>query len=108
MFFTQDAFDKFKLSKDEATLLKDKEEEKDKADTTKKKEEKKDTVLIDWDGLQQRKVKLTVASADIADALISKDGTDLYYLAKFEDGYNLWTTDLKTKETKIQDCLKLK
>ena len=105
MFFTQEAFDKFKLNKDEATLLKDKEEEKTKADTTKKKEEKRDTVLIDWDGLQQRKVKLTVASADIADALVSKDGTDLYYLASFEEGYNLWTTDLKTKETKILSSL---
>lgn len=101
MFFTQDAFDKFKLSKDDAALLKDKEDEAAKADTTKKKEEKRDTVLIDWDGLQQRKVKLTVASSDLADALVSKDGTKLYYLAKFEDGYNLWTTDLKTKETKI-------
>jgi hypothetical protein len=101
MFFTQDAFDKFKLSKDDATLLKDKEDEAAKADTSKKKAEKRDTVLIDWDGLQLRKVKLTTASADIADALVSKDGNNLYYLAKFEDGYNLWTTDLKTKETKI-------
>ena len=66
MFFTQDAFDKFKLSKDDDALLKDKEDEAAKADTTKKKEEKRDTVLIDWDGLQLRKVKLTIASADIA------------------------------------------
>jgi Tol biopolymer transport system component/C-terminal processing protease CtpA/Prc len=105
MFFTQDAYDKFRLSKDEAALLKDKEDEKQKADTTKKKEEKRDTVLIDWDGLQLRKVKLTIASADIADALVSKDGSNLYYLAKFEDGYNLWSTNLKTKETKILTSL---
>lgn len=101
MFFTQDAYDRFKLNKDDAALLKDKEDEAAKADTAKKKEDKKDTVLIDWDGLQQRKLKLTVASADIADALVSKDGENLYYLARFEDGYNLWSTSLRTKETKI-------
>lgn len=101
LFFTKDAYDRFKLSKDDAALLKEKEDDLAKADTSKKKEEKKDTVLIDWDGLQLRKAKLTVASADIADALVSKDGENLYYLARFEDGYNLWSTALRTKETKI-------
>lgn len=101
MFFTQEAFDKFKLNKDDAALLKEKDETKEKADTTKKKEDKKDTVLIDWDGLKQRKAKLTIASASLADALVSKDGESLYYLASFEDGYNLWTTSLRTGETKI-------
>ncbi|MEP6846059.1 MAG: peptidase S41, partial [Panacibacter sp.] len=106
LFFTQDAYDRFKLSKDDATLLKEKEEDAAKADTTKKKEEKRDTVLIDRDGLELRKIKLTITSADIADALVSKDGENLYYLAKFEDGFNLWTTNLRTKETKILAPLK--
>jgi tricorn protease len=101
MFLTQEAFDQFKLSKDDAALLKDIKEEKEKADTTKKKDDKKDTVLINWDGLKQRKVKLTIASAELSDALVSKDGENLYYLARFEDGFNLWTTNLRTKETKI-------
>ncbi|MEP7317814.1 MAG: S41 family peptidase, partial [Panacibacter sp.] len=102
LFLTQDAFDRFKLSKDDAALLKDKEEEAAKADTSKKKDIKKDSLLtIDWDGLKQRKIKLTIASSDLSDALVSKDGSDLYYLARFEDGYNLWTTNLRTKETKI-------
>lgn len=102
MFLTQDAFDQFKLNKDDAALLKDIKEEKEKADTAKKKDDKKDSLLtIDWDGLKQRKLKLTIASAELSDALVSKDGEDLYYLARFEDGYNLWTTNLRTKETKI-------
>lgn len=102
MFLTQDAFDQFKLSKDDAALLKDIKEEKEKADTTKKKDDKKDSLLvIDWDGLKQRKIKLTIASAELSDALVAKDGEHLYYLARFEDGFNLWTTNLRTKETKI-------
>ncbi|CAN5688157.1 S41 family peptidase [soil metagenome] len=102
MFLTQEAFDQFKLNKDDAAVLKDIKEEKEKADTTKKKDDKKDSLLvIDWDGLKQRKVKLTIASAELSDALVSKDGENLYYLARFEDGFNLWTTSLRTKETKI-------
>ena len=101
LFLTKDAFDRFKLNKDDAALLKEKEEEAAKADTTKKKAEKKDTVLVDWDGLKQRRQKLTINSSILADALVSKDGETLYYLSKFEDGFNLWTTNLRTKETKI-------
>lgn len=97
IFLTQDAFDRYKLNKADADLLKEKEE----ADTTKKKDNKKDSVVIDWDGLKDRKAKLTIASSDLADALVSKDGETLYYLARFEDGYNLWTTNLRTQETKI-------
>jgi C-terminal processing protease CtpA/Prc len=31
---------------------------------------------------------------------VSKDGETLYYLARFERGMNLWSTNLRTKETK--------
>ncbi len=101
LFFSQDAFDKFKLSKEDAALLKETEEAKAKADTSKKKEVKKDSVLIDWDGLVHRKAKLTIHSSSMSDALVSKDGETLYYLARFERGANLWTTNLRTKETKM-------
>ncbi|QNA44161.1 S41 family peptidase [Lacibacter sediminis] len=101
LFFTQDAFDRFKLSKEDAALLKETEETKAKADTTKKKAPAKDSVVIDWDGLTQRKTKLTIHSSSMGDALISKDGETLYYLARFERGMNLWTTNLRTRETKM-------
>ena len=101
MFFTQEAFDKFNLSKEDAALAKEADDNKAKADTSKKKEVKKDTVVIDWDGLSFRKAKLTIHSSSLSDALISKDGETLYYLARFEKGSNLWTTNLRTKETKM-------
>ncbi|SJZ67558.1 C-terminal processing protease CtpA/Prc, contains a PDZ domain [Sediminibacterium ginsengisoli] len=101
LFFTQDAFDRFKLSKEDAALLKDVEDNKAKADTSKKKEVKKDSVVIDWDALTTRKTKLTIHSSSLSDALVSKDGENLYYLARFEKGTNLWTTNLRTKETKM-------
>lgn len=102
LFFTQEAFDKFKLSKEDAALAKDIDDTKAKADSIKKKEIKKDSaVVIDWEGLIQRKSKLTIHSSSLSDALVSKDGETLYYLARFEKGSNLWSTNLRTKETKM-------
>jgi tricorn protease len=115
MFFTQDAWDKFRLSKEDYALLKEMEEKtekekkdketKDKKDNKDKKtpEVKKDTSLvIDWEGLRQRKARFTIHSSYLSDAVLSKDGEKLYYLARFEKGLNLWSTKLRTKETKME------
>lgn len=104
LFFTHEAFDKYRLSKEDAALAKEMEEKATKADTTKKaanKDVKKDSVVLDFDDLALRKVKLTIHSSNMADVLVSKDGETLYYLARFERGYNLWSTNLRTKETKM-------
>lgn len=100
LFFSKEAFDRFRLSKEEAALKKEAEEAQAKADTSKKKAAK-DSVVIDWDDLEFRKTKLTIHSSSLADALVSKDGETLYYLARFEQGFNLWTTNLRTRETKM-------
>jgi tricorn protease len=102
MFFNKDAWEKFNLNKADAALLKEKEETKAKGDTTKKKDVKKDSALvIDLDDIVMRKARLTIHSSSLGDALVSKDGETLYYLASFEKGYNLWSTNLRTKETKM-------
>jgi tricorn protease len=101
MFLTQDAFDKFRMSKEEYALWKEADEKAAKEDSVRKKKGAKDTVLIDWEGLKYRKARLTLHSSQLADALVSKDGETLYYLARFERGYNLWSTNLRTKETKM-------
>ncbi|GAA4295095.1 S41 family peptidase [Nibribacter koreensis] len=109
MFLTQDAYDKFRLSKEDYALVKEAEDkaakEKEKAkenekDKKKKKEEDKG-MTIDWEGLKTRKARLTLHSSQLGDAVVSKDGETLYYLARFEKGYNLWSTNLRTKETKM-------
>jgi len=107
LFFTREAWDRFQLSKDEAALLKESEDKKAKAEADKAKKDaavKKDEVkdlVIDWDGLPLRKARLTIHSSALGDALVSKDGESLYYLARFEKGMNLWTTNLRTRETKM-------
>ncbi len=123
MYLTQDAWDKMRLTKEEFQLLKEAEKDNktkkdkpakaDKKDTDEddKKEDtdeddkaKTDTIKsieIDLDGIFDRKRRLTLHSSSLTDAVVSKDGEKLYYMAAFEKGFDLWQTDLRTRETKI-------
>jgi len=108
MFFTHEAWDRFRLTKEEAALLKEMEEKRDKEKAEAAKEKKEaaekkepEKIVIEWDGLPLRKARLTIHSSSMSDALVGKDGETLYYLARFEKGMNLWTTNLRTKETKM-------
>lgn len=105
MFFTRDAWDRFRLTKEEAALLKEQEdaaakEKKPASDTSKAAKPAPDVVTLDLDGAEERKARLTIHSSNMGDALVSKDGETLYYLARFERGMNLWSTNLRTRETK--------
>jgi len=98
MFFNQEDYDKFKLNKEEYQLLKEKEE-KEKKD--KKDEENKDNSLkFDLNNIDGRKVRLTNISSEISDAVVSPDGEKLFYLTKFEGGYDLWQRKIRENETK--------
>ncbi|MFT5149307.1 MAG: tricorn protease [Flavobacteriales bacterium] len=114
IFLTQAALDEYNLSELEAELMaeekkdsdsekgdedsKDKKKGDDKEDNDKKKVE---PIEFELDGRLDRIIRLTSHSSDLGSAIVSKDGSKLYYMAKFEKGYNLWQTDLRTKETKI-------
>ena len=99
MFFDRDAWDRFQLSKEDFSLLKEKEdkEAKEKKDSTAKKEPWNPN-LVDIDN---RKTKLTINSSGISSFEISSNGDKLYYLARGEKGQDLWVTDTRTRETKI-------
>ena len=119
VFLTQKAWDKFNLNEDEYKLTQaieeankpktDKDDKKKKNNKKKdKKESKKSTspVKIEWENLDNRIAKLTIHSSALADAVLSKDAETLYYLSQFEDKYDLWETNLRTKETKKKIPLK--
>ncbi|WP_109301224.1 S41 family peptidase [Aquimarina sp. AU474] len=117
MFLTQSAWDNFNLSELESELMSeekknsgsegDKDESKDKK-KSEDKEKQVDPIQLELDGREDRIIRLTTHSSDLGAAVISKDGKMLYYLAKFEKGYNLWETNLRTKETKILASLNAK
>lgn len=104
MFFDQDAYDRFKLTKDEFALLKEKED-KDKDAAKKDSALKIDLPAKGWEplfeGLDNRKLRLTINSGNISDYLLSPDGEKLYYMARMEKGYDLWMTNPRTRETKL-------
>lgn len=109
MFFTQDAWDKYRMSKEDYKLMQDIEKETKKAkkegeDKDKKEGEKKTErkeLTFDWEDMEERKARFTIHSSSLGDATLSKDGEKLYYLASFEGGQNLWSTNLRTRETKL-------
>jgi len=126
MFFTQEAFDRFNLTKEEFALLKEQEEEKEKkekkskeededkngkkdkkakngeeADKEDEDEDKVEELKIDWTNLTERKARLTIHTSRANDWVLSEDGEKLYYLTRFEKSMDIWETELRTKETKL-------
>lgn len=116
-FFNQKAFDDFKLSKEEREIKEEAEKEKkeeekdDDKDKKKNKKDKKDEdkvedLNIEFSGIEDRQVCLTINPSNLSDAILTPDGKKLFYLSKFEDGYDLWVNDLEKKETKKVLALK--
>jgi len=111
LFLTQDAYKKFTLDKADYELWKEEQKEKEKEEDKKEDKDKKggdedkkeevEPLRIDEEGLQDRKVRLTIFSSFLADFVMDKEGESLYYLASTGDGYDLWKTEFKDKETKI-------
>lgn len=106
VFLTKEAWENYNLTKDELALQKELEKINKKpasgakADTTKK--ETVEPIKIDFDGIENRKVRLTLFSSSISSAALSKDGEKLYYLTRFDKGDNLWSINLRTKEAKME------
>ena len=95
MFFDPEAWDRFQLSKEELALLEEQEEGEDEEAA------EGDDAEMDLEGARDRRARLTIHSSSMSDALLSDDGETLYYLARFERGLNLWTTQVRTRETRM-------
>ena len=108
-FLNQDAYDRFRLSKEEYALLKETEKGKkdDKKEEPKKeekdgkgkgkKDDKKDekpaenkAIEVDLEHLQDRVIRLTPMSSNLSGMALSKDGEKFYFMTSFEKGYDLW------------------
>lgn len=117
-FLTQDAYDRYRLSPEDYALLKELEKKNEKKNDNvngndnknkndkkeDKKTEKADSakgLKIEFDGLEDRIVRLTPNSSRLGDAIVSKDGESLYYFSAFEGSPDLWKMDLRKHETKL-------
>ena len=126
-FLNQDAYDKFRLSKEEYALLKetdkgskdkakdepkdegkDKKKDKKKGKKEEKSEEKKEDapkeakkIEVDVEHLQDRVIRLTPMSSNLSGMAITNDGEKFYFMTSFEKGYDLWEMDVREKSMKI-------
>ena len=119
MFLDLDAYEHFRMSKEEKVLQEEAEKEKKKeadkqqADkNTKKKNDKKKkgaeadkpavpALQFDLENCRDRVARLTVNSSRLGDAVLSVSGDTLYYLAAFEGGMDLWKHDMRENKTEI-------
>ena len=115
MFFDGEAYDKFRLSKEEQALIEDEEKDKDadkkdedskdkkdkKKDDKKKEDKSVEPLKFDLANRKNRIMRLTVNSSFLGDAVLTPKGDKLYYCAAFESGYDLWEQNFKEKSTKI-------
>ena len=114
VFLNQEAYDKYRLSEEDYALLKEVEEQQKKAakkdeekksdkkgkkdkkgDASDSKKEEKDLIKVEPEGIMERIVRLTPNSSNLSDYYVTKDGSTLYYVTSFEDGYDLWKKDLR-------------
>ncbi|MFD2741796.1 MULTISPECIES: hypothetical protein [Sphingobacterium] len=98
-FFDQEAYDRYQLNKNEYNLLQ--EREKHDSTQTKNKKEQAAEWIPNLDKLRNRTVRLTINSSSISNYVLNKDASKVFYLAEFENGYDLWVTEPRTRETKI-------
>lgn len=121
MFFDAEAYDKFRLSKEELALIDDenKEKDEDKKDDKKESKAKKDDkkkedkdkkddkdkpvepLKFDLENRKDRVIRLTINSSNLGDAVLTPKGDKLYYCASFEKGYDLWERNFKENTTKL-------
>ncbi len=120
MFFDVDAYDRFRMTKEEKVMREEAEKEaKGKELAAKNKEQdakgkkpankKKATansqttpskaLQFDLDNCRDRIIRLTVNSARMGDAVLK--GDTLYYQAAFEGGMDLWKHDLREQKTTL-------
>ena len=121
-FLNQEAYDKFRLTKEEYALLKETEKgTKDKSKDEAKKDDKKDKekkddqkdekkedksketkkIEIDLEHLQDRIMRLTPMSSSLSGMGLSADGEKFYFMTSFEKGYDLWELDVRDKSMKV-------
>lgn len=107
-FLNPDSFYEFTLSEEDYALYKEAKKEssekdnKDKKDKSDKENDSKaKPVKFVKERLNDRTLRLTPYSSDLADAFIDAEGENLYYLSAVESGYDLWKMPLRDKEPAI-------
>ena len=112
MFFDLEAYERYRMNKEERALAKENMTEKEKKKEEKKEEKEKkemekpeakemEPLKFDLGNCRDRIVRLTVTPSFLGDILLDKDGENIYYNVAFEKGMDLGHRDLMTGNTEL-------
>ena len=112
MFFDLEAYERYRMNKEERALAKENMTEKEKKKEEKKEEKEKkemekpeakeiEPLKFDLENCRDRIERLTVTPSFLGDILLDKDGENIYYNVAFEKGMDLWHRDLMTGNTEL-------
>ena len=112
MFFDLEAYERYRMNKEERALAKEnmtekakkkeeKKEEKEKKEMEKPEAKEMEPLKFDLENCRDRIVRLTVTPSFLGDILLDKDGENIYYNVAFEKGMDLWHRDLMTGNTEL-------
>ena len=109
MFFDLEAYERYRMNKEERALAKEnmtekekkKEEKKEEKEMEKPEAKEMEPLKFDLENCRDRIVRLTVTPSFLGDILLDKDGENIYYNVAFEKGMDLWHRDLMTGNTEL-------
>ena len=101
MFFDLEAYERYRMNKEERALAKENMTEKEKKEMEKPEAKEMEPLKFDLENCRDRIVRLTVTPSFLGDILLDKDGENIYYNVAFEKGMDLWHRDLMTGNTEL-------
>lgn len=109
-FLNRSAMEKFLMNEEEYALYTEAEQAAKNQDSDKGKNKVKDKkndepenkdIEVELEGLDERVIRLTPMSSDLAAAELTPDGEELYFLSSFEGGFDLWKKEIRTSKTTL-------
>lgn len=118
IFLNRETFDRFKMNEEDYALYKE-EQKKSKKENADKKDDKKDAkkdskdvkdskeskdIVVEFDGIDRRTIRLTPFSSMLADFIITKDGESLYFIStasSYDGSADLWKVNLRKNEPRM-------
>ena len=110
MFFDIEAYDKFRMNKEDLEILEESKSKKEKEKEEKKEEKKEkaeekgeiakvEELVFDLTNLEDRIIRLTSQSGRLGDCVLDAKGENFYYVMTSVDGTDLWKKDIKEGNT---------
>ena len=93
--------EKEKAEKEQAEKDKNKKGGKDEKKPEAKPEDKSKDIVIEWDDIEDRTVRLTPRSGSVSGFTMSKEGDKLFYCMSYDGSYDMWQLNLRDRSNRV-------